>query len=564
VVKDNVQLADWVLARHQDLAAERAPYDTHWQELAEYFLPRKAEISSKRSVPDSSRHDVLFDTSGVQAAATLANGQLAYITPADSRWFVYEPPKGVNSDKAKQWYSRCSEATQLLLATSNVYTELHELYYDDSVFGTYCMFVESGVSHPVIFHKFDIGTYSLAEDDEGLVNTVFRELELTVLQAADKFGEDNLADAMKKRLADIRRTGKGGTVKHKFVHALYKRTEAEREQGKEDGPNKPWASVYVDQTNKHVCRNSGYDEKPFFAGRHVKSQQGVYGVSPAWMALPECRQLNFLSKQLDALAEIKAFPRLLMPATHEGEVDLRSGGVTYYDPTQPNALPQEWAQGGEYQIGLERENRKTEAINQAMHVDMFRMFASLERANMTATEVAERASEKLVQFSPSFTRKTTELLSPMLRGVFGILIRNGHFPPPPPDAILMDEMGQPIIPEPEVSYVSKVALAIRAMQNLSLSRTMERNAIIAQVRPEVLDNFKWDVISRETARNDGLPADWLAEEDEVEQARAARAEAQAKMAQQQEMLTMAEAAGKAGSVKQDSALGKLFNQASGV
>jgi hypothetical protein len=564
VVKNDAELADWVLARNQDLAAERAPWDTHWQELAEYFLPRKAEISSKRSVPDSSRHDVLFDTSGVQAAATLANGQLAYITPADSRWFTYEPPKGVTSDKAKQWYSRCSEATQLLLATSNVYTELHELYYDDSVFGTYCMFVESGLSHPVVFHKFDIGTYSLAEDDEGLVNTVFRELELTVLQAADKFGEDNLAPAMQKRLADIRRTGKGGTVKHKFVHAVYKRTEGERKRGKEDGPNKPWASVYVDQTNKHVCRNSGYDEKPFFAGRHVKSQQGVYGVSPAWMALPECRQLNFLSKQLDALAEIKAFPRLLMPASHEGEVDLRSGGVTYYDSTQPNALPQEWAQGGDYQIGLERENRKTEAINTAMHVDMFRMFASLERANMTATEVAERASEKLVQFSPSFTRKTTELLTPMLRGVFGILIRNGHFPPPPPDAILMDQMGQPIIPEPEVSYVSKVALAIRAMQNLSLARTMERNAIIAQVRPEVLDNFKWDVISRETARNDGLPADWLAEEDEVEEMRSARAEAQAKMAQQQEMLTMAEAAGKAGSVKQDSALGKLFNQATGA
>jgi hypothetical protein len=253
-----------------------------------------------------------------------------------------------------------------------------------------------------------------------------------------------------------------------------------------------------------------------------------------------------------------------MPATHEGEVDLRSGGVTYFDPTMPNAVPTEWATGGDYQIGLERENRKTGAINMAMHVDMFRMFASLDRPNMTATEVAERASEKLVQFSPSFTRKTTELLTPMLRGVFGILIRNGHFLPPPPDAILMDAMGQPIIPEPEVSYVSKVALAIRAMQNLSLARTMERNAVIAQIRPEVLDNFKWDVISRETARNDGLPADWLAEEDEVEEARAARAEAQAKMQQQQEMLTMAEAAGKAGSVKQDSALGKLFNQASGA
>jgi hypothetical protein len=36
------------------------------------------------------------------------------------------------------------------------------------------------------------------------------------------------------------------------------------------------------------------------------------------------------------------------------------------------------------------------------------------------------------------------------------------------------------------------------------------------------------------------------------------------MQQQQSMLTMAEAAGKAGSVKQDSALGRLFNQATGA
>jgi len=560
-VKDSVQLADWVIARHQDLASERAPWDSQWQELAEYCLPRKADIAAKRSSPDSSRHDILFDSTAMQAASTLANGQLAYITPADSRWFVYEPPRGVTSDRAKAWYAKCSEVTQLLLATSNLYTEIHELYYDDSVFGTYCMLVESGLSHPLIFHKFDIGTYSLAEDDEGLINTVFREMELTALQAADKFGEDNLAPAMKKRLAEIRSSGKGGTVKHRFIHALYKREDKDREQGKEDGPNKPWASVYVDQQNKHVCRNSGYDEKPFFAGRHVKSQQGVYGVSPAWMALPEARQLNFLSKQLDALAEIKAFPRLLMPATHEGEVDLRSGGVTYYDPTQPNALPQEWATAGDYGIGLDREARKTNAINTAMHVDMFRMFASMEKANMTATEVAERASEKLVQFSPSFTRKTTELLSPMLRGVFGILIRAGQFPPPPPDAIIMDAMGQPILPEPEVSYVSRVALAIRAMHNLSLARTMERNAVIAQMRPEVLDNFKWDIITRETSRNDGLPSDWLADESDVEDMRRARAEAEAKMQQQQETLAMADAAGKAGSVKSDSALGQMMSQA---
>jgi hypothetical protein len=562
-LKDQVKLADWVLSRHSDLASERAPWDTVWQELAEFCLPRKAEISAKRSMPDTSRHDVLFDTTAMQSAATLANGQLAYITPADSRWFVYEPPRGVNSDRAKQWYAKCSEVAQLMLATSNFYTEIHETYFDDSVFGTYALFVQAGRNHPLNFSKFDCGTYSIAEDDEGDITTLFRELELTAEQASEKFGEENLSEKMIKTLEQIRRSGKGGTVKHKFIHAIYKRNEGDRDRGKADGPNKPYASVYVEQSSKHVCRNSGFDEKPFFAGRHVKSMNGPYGVSPAWMALPEARQLNFLTKQLDALAEVKAFPRLLIPATHEGEIDLRSGGVTYFDPTQPNAVPTEWMTQGEYQIGLERENRKQQAIERAFHVDMFRMFASIDK-QMTATEVAERSTEKLVQFSPSFTRKTTELLTPMLRSVFGILIRGGKFPPPPQDAIIMDEMGQPMLPEPEISYVSKVALALRAMHNLSLARTMERNAVIAQVRPEVLDNFKWDVICRETARNDGLPSDWLTDEVDVENERAARAQAQAQMQQEQSMLNMAEAAGKAGNVRQDSALGGLMNQATGV
>jgi hypothetical protein len=120
----------------------------------------------------------------------------------------------------------------------------------------------------------------------------------------------------------------------------------------------------------------------------------------------------------------------------------------------------------------------------------------------------------------------------------------------------MDEMGQPMLPEPEISYVSKVALALRAMHNLSLARTMERNAVIAQVRPEVLDNFKWDVITRETARNDGLPSDWLADEVDVENERVSRAQMQAQMQQEQSMLNMAEAAGKAGSVKQDQCFGR--------
>jgi hypothetical protein len=553
------ELANYILARNADLKTERATWDTVWQELSEYFLPRKADITSKKSTADTQRYNEVFDGSSIQAAATLANGQLAYITPADSRWFAYDPPFALRkNDKAKTWYQECSEIAQFLLSTSNFYSEVHETFFDDSVFGTYCLTIKPGKSHPFVFSSQPCGSYTIAENEEGLIDTRYFEIELDVIQAAGEFGEENLSEKLRKHLEEFKKNGKGGTQKFKFVHAIYPRPDSERDVKKLDGPNKPWASVYVEEASKHVCRVSGFDEKPFFSGRHVKTTFGPYGVSPAWNALPDARQLNFLAKQLDALAEQKAFPRFLVPNTHEGEIDLRAAGATYFDPSNPNAVPREWLTAGDYNIGLERENRKTQSINQAMHVDLFRMFAALDK-QMTAREVAERAGEKLAQFSPAFARKTTELLSPLLQSLFGICLRGGMFPQPPKEAAIMQN-GQPVIGLPNINYISRIALALRAMQNIAWVRTVETSIPLWQLRPDLLDNYDLDQIERDRARNEGNPANWLRPEDEVEAMRKARAEAQARQAQMEQAAMAAEAAGKVGGIKQDSAIVQAMQQ----
>lgn len=558
--RDLEALSEYVLTRHQDLLSERSVWDSHWQEIADYCMPRKAEISSRKEYPDTSRNDILFDSTAIYANAILANGQLSYMSPADSRWFVYEPPAHmVKSDEAKQWFQRCSEIVQRNLANSNFYSEVHELYFDDSAFGTYAMFCEPGRNGAVTFTTFPCGSFCIAENDEGLVDTLFREIRLTVVQAADKFGPENLSEKLRKQLEEYLRSGKGGTAQHTFIHAIYPRHHKDRDPKKLDGENKPIASVYVEKDSKHVCRVSGFDEQPFFSGRHLKWGNSAYGWSPGWVAVPEARQLNFLVKQMDALAETKAFPRLLIPSTHENEVDLRAGGFTFFDPMNPNALPREWATAGEYQIGLEREKRKEEAIHKAFHTDLFQMFAMLDQKQMTAREVAERASEKLVQFSPTFSRKTTELFNPLLRRVFNIHLRAGLFPAPPQDVLVVNETtGIPEIPEPEVVYTSRVALAIKSLHNLAFMRTMERLAPLLPIKPDILDNYDMDAVARDMARNDGSPADWLVEKEEVDKAREQRAEQVAAAQKQQDMMAQAEMASKAGSIKQDSMLGKAL------
>lgn len=561
VTQSKTELANFLLTRWSEMLTVRAPLEPKWQELADYCSPRKAEITTKRDFPDIDKNVRLYDSTAVYANTTLANGQLAYMTPADTRWFQFDPPRFMaQNDKVKQWYSQCSDIAQSTLANSNFYAEIHEVYFDDSTFGTYALFCDEGASGPLVFQSVPICKYAISEDAEGRIDTLFREMELTLLQAADKFGEKNLSEQLQGHLREYRASGKGAATKHSFLHAIYPRKESEREAGKEDPENKPYASVYIEKSSKHVCLVSGFDEQPFFAGRHLKHNSSVYGFSPAWVALADARQLNFLVKQLDALAESKAFPRMLIPSTHEGEIDLRSAGITYFDPTNPNAIPREWATQGDYQIGLEREQRKADNINRAFHVDMFRMFNEIDK-QMTAREVNERASEKLVQFSPTFALKTTELLNPLLRRVFGVHLRRGLFPPPPREALIRNpDTGVPEIPQPEIVYVSRVALAIKGLHNVAMLRSMENTMAMVQVQPDLLDNYDLDAASRGMALNDGVPVEWIRPMEAVQEMRAARAEQQAAMAQQQAMMAQADTAAKVGSIKPDSAVGQMMTK----
>ena len=557
------ELAQYLLSRHQSMKNDRAPWDTLWRDIADYVMPRKADVLKRETSASGTRyHDGLFDTTAIFANQTLANGQLAYMTPSESRWFAYNAPQvGGASDAAAAWFQQCTDLTQLALAGSNFYSEIHELYFDDGAFGTSAIFVKEGRQNALNFTTFNIGSYCLAEDDEGLVDTCFRELHLTCRQAALQFGEENLSEKLRKELADYCAKGEAGQIKHGFLHAIYPRDQAERERGKQDGGNKPFASVYLEMATRHVVSVGGFDEKPFFATRHLKCGDAVYGISPSWMALPDARQINFLTKQLDALAEIKAFPRILAPDSHEGGYNLDAGGITYFDPNQPSQVPREWATAGDYAAGLDREKRKQASIERAYHVDLFNMFAQLDK-QMTAREVAERSAEKLIQFTPAFARKTTELFTPLLRRIFGLQLRAGHFPPPPPDVVQRDpHTGEPFIAEPSIAYLSKVALAINAQHNSSFARTMEMVQPLIPIRPDILDNFDFDVISREGARNDGLPANWMVPMDKVQELREARQQAQAQAAQQQAALSAADAAGKVGRIPNDSPVGQALQGA---
>lgn len=554
------EMAQKLIARHAALKAERGPWDAFWEELGRYVMPRKSDIMGKASTPGTAREQVLFDSTAVRSNNILANGQLAWMTPHERRWFSFDAPMELKgNDAVEQWFKRCTEIAHLEIARTNFYSEIHELYLDRGAFGTALIFCDTGKRNALRFEAWPVGSYSVAEDDEGIVDTVSREYELTLRQAQQHFGEENLSEEMRKKLSEAQSDPKKLDAKSTFIHMIFPRDPEEIDPTKIDPENMPFASIYIDQKAKKIVKVSGFMELPFFVTRFLKWGREAYGWSPSWIAVPEARQLNFLVKNMDSLAELSAFPRILVPHNYAGDIDTRAGGVSYFDPAMPQAKPEEWATQGRYDIGLDRENRKQKAIEDAFHVDLFQMFAQTDK-QMTATEVAERSAEKLIQFSPTFARMTTELYNPMLQRVFSILLRAGAFPPPPEGALLMDESGA-FLPEPKISYSSRIAMSIRALDNNSFDRMTGRLMPMVEFRPDILDNFNFDRIIRETARNDGVPTDWIADEETVQQLRQARAEAQAQQAQMEQAQMAADAAGKMGNIKPESAVGRALGEA---
>jgi hypothetical protein len=331
-----------------------------------------------------------------------------------------------------------------------------------------------------------------------------------------------------------------------FLHVIRPRDEMEREPGRNDPENKPIASIYIAMDDKYVVRNSGYDEMPDSVTRFDDwGTESVWGYSPAFETLPNVRQLNYIVRFMDGQYELQANPRILEPIGLWGQVDLRPGGRTPYDPNLPGGgKPEEWMSMANIAGTEKAVLTKQDAVHRMFYVDVFKALQLMKDRNHTAFEISARLSESLSQLSPMFGRIITEKTTPDLRRIFGILFRAGKFPAPPRSMYIPDATGRKLrLAMPEITYTSRLALALKALQNRATMDTMSFMSEFAQNtgKPELLDNWDLDSMARTFAINQGMSARF---ERPMRQVIALR-DARAKQMAQQNAMMMAEQASKA-------------------
>ena len=507
-----------LVQRVDRLKSERYNWEANWQDLAHYIMPRRAYITRTRTEGAKLDSDV-YDGTAIYSNQVLAAGLHGYLTNPSSRWFALRMNKKelMNRNDVKIWLKNCEDEIFDTLNNSNFAQQIHEVYQDLGALGTSVMYVEEDEKERVRFFTRPLSEMILVENERERVDTVFRCFELTVIQAVERWGLENLGAKTRKAYEE-----KQYDKMYPFMHIIMPRWM--RDISKGDAKNMAYASIYVDVQTKKVIKEGGYREFPFLCPRWNKMPNEAYGVGPGMMVYSDVRMLNAMAKTTLKSAQKIVDPPLQVP--HDGyllPLITKPGGVNYKMKGSYQDRIEPLLTGGNIPISLEMMDGVRHRIQKAYFVDLFMLLA--DKKNMTATEVNERVEEKMLLLGPALGRLMSELLDPLIIRVFNMLARNGNLPKPP--GILSEE-------DYTVEYISPLARAQKISEINSINSSLAIIGQMAQVAPSVLDKINTDRVVDEIADIQGLNPEMLRDDDEVQAIREQRQQME-EMAMQLEM-----------------------------
>ena len=526
------KLGERLYKRADGLRAKRSSVlDPQWQQISQYFWPDMSDINTEKTENTENWFDRIYDTSPVRASATCSVGIRNWVTPSTEPWLDLTPPYNLQKagtslnprlnriskpagepaddsgmDDATKWTAELSTQILQWFSESSLYSVIQPFNRSACTFGTSLMYMDKGKETTFTFEQFKIGTYCIAENDEKIVDTVFRWFKLTVRQAMQRFGEDDLTPKMKKAIKSEK-----WDEEYKFIHCVYPNSE------KQDGAIGPdgmaFKSIYMAEDEKKIVMEGGYEEMPYFCLRWSRwgSENFVWGCSPGFEVLAEARQINYVTQYNDALVELKAYPRVFVPDSVDGNVEMAAGAATVLkaDDMARNVKPEEWMTKGETGEVMEMLARKEKAIDDAFFVSTFKALSQLgdKITESTYGAIALLQGEKLDQFTGTFDQYRTEVINPLVRRAIGIAYRDGLLKDPPQSLMVKgaDPKAEPQLAVPKITIKSRVTLAMSQTKIVGIEKMLTTLEPFMATNPQIADNLDWNQLARIVGRGDGAP-----------------------------------------------------------
>ena len=522
------------ISRSNAAKAGRGTFDSHLEDVRNFLRPDGEGFVSTTTPGAKNRRDIL-DNSGEDASEILAAGLTSMLTNPFSKWLGMRARDDRLNDREDMVLYLEEQVRRLYGIFNNPSTghqpNMHELYLDLPDYGTGCMYIAERPGNLPLFQTRSMNEIYYTENNEGRVDMVDRRWTWTARQAFQQFRE-KAGEKVVEAAQDVKKMDRP----FEFLHATYPNTEGDPRR--RDIANMPFVSRWINVTEKHDIKLSGFPEFPYLTPRWSKRPSEVYGRGPGMRALGDVKMLQRVMRATIRGAEKTIDPPLVMPddgimspitmapsGMNFARWDLMRGGR---NPIQPILT------GGKPDFGEEF----MEGIRDRIRVHYYNHLLQFPKdPRMTATQFIDVAEETMRLLGPVVGRQQTEVLQPKIERTWGIAMRAGILQPLPTE---LEEEGI------QVEFVSPIAKAQRLSEARGIAQTMEVMRPFADLDSTVLDNQDADKTYRHVADLFGQPKELLRTTDQVIEIRSQREEARQRVEQKQDLVDAADAASKMG------------------
>jgi hypothetical protein len=499
--------------RFEELKAERARREADWKEVQRHVAPSVYDWDNPREkIP---KRPVRYTSRPTHYLKTLVSGVAGYSISPNIAWqkLSLEDPAQTDLYGVKDWLELTERLLYAEFRRSNLYLQVTKLIEAAATYGHGVMLVDEQIGdHRLRFTTHKVSEIFLDINEYDEADTVFRYYSMTLKNVAAFFGEENLPEPRREDLKDRRSWNSGFSV----IHAVYRREDFD-----EDSPgakNMPYASVYLDEAQDHVLKESGYTSFPYAVFIWDPVIGTPYGESPAIHALDDIRLLNLIDKSRIQIAQLSADPPMNVPEDMRGYENVVPRGYNYY--IEPNKIMSPILTGTNYPITLEINQEIENRVKDWMHVDFFLMLQREGGPNKTATEVMELQGEKAAVLSDLVVALSGPLTRIIQRS-FTILWRQRKIPPPPASLV---GTGARL----KVDFIGPLSQAQKKYhESAGIAQGIQLIMAVAQIAPEARDVVDFDRVIKTGLEGAGVSQLLIREDEDIERIRRARQEMEA-------------------------------------
>ena len=532
------------------LETERSSFLPQWRDLADYVLPTRPKFQITEANRGTRKNQKIINSHATQSADTLRSGMMSGITSPARPWFKLSTPDPDMAElgSVKYWLDITGRRMADVFLRSNLYNVLPQVYSDLGVFGTAPLLIEEDLDEVIRCYSLPIGSYMIAKDSKGRVNTLFREFRMTVRQVVEEFATRN------ERTGEIDWSNFSTHIREQWeqsstetwvdiCHVIQpneefdpKRLESKYKRFQscyfERGTTGPKSQGYFKGTDSEVyLREKGYDYFPVLCPRWEVTGEDVYGTNcPGMKAIGDIKQLQLMEKRVAQAIEKMVNPPMVGPVSlRNSKVSILPGDTTYADEREGQKGFRPAHEVNFRTVEVDQKIEKIEnRISRCFYEDLFLMLANDNRSNITAREIDERHEEKLLALGPVLEQLNQDLLDPLIKITFQIMNAQGLVPEPPEEL-----QGQDV----KVEYISVMAQAQKLIAIGGLERTLQFASQIVAINPDAIHKIDCDQMIDEYSTSVGVAAKVIRTDEDAaairqQLAQAQQAQAKAQMLEQ--------------------------------